>query len=109
MRSRACLASAGLVPRDVDHVVFYEKPFVKFERLLETYLAYAPRGFRSFSKALPIWLKDKLFQKTVLTRELVARARRRRRLGVAASLLRASPEPRGERLLPVAVRARRWC
>ncbi len=66
----ACLAAAGLVPRDVDYVVFYEKPFVKFERLLETYLAYAPRGFRSFSKALPVWLKEKLFQKTVLTREL---------------------------------------
>ncbi len=66
----ACLASAGLAPRDIDHVVFYEKPFVKFERLLETYLAYAPAGFRSFSKALPIWLKDKLFQKSVLKREL---------------------------------------
>src|SRR5262245_50513025 len=67
----ACLASAGLAPRDVDHVVFYEKPFVKFERLLETYLAYAPHGFQSFRKALPIWLKDKLFQKSVLRRELV--------------------------------------
>ena len=67
----ACLASAGLSPRDIDHVVFYEKPFVKFERLLETYLAYAPAGFGSFRKALPVWLKDKLFQKTVLSRELV--------------------------------------
>jgi carbamoyltransferase len=66
----ACLASAGLAPRDLDHVVFYEKPFVKFERLLETYLAYAPNGFQSFRKALPVWLKDKLFQKTVLRREL---------------------------------------
>ncbi len=67
----ACLASAGLSPREIDHVVFYEKPFVKFERLLETYLAYAPAGFGSFRKALPVWLKDKLFQKTVLRRELV--------------------------------------
>jgi carbamoyltransferase len=66
----ACLAAAGLAPRDLDHVVFYEKPFVKFERLLETYLAYAPNGFQSFRKALPVWLKDKLFQKTVLRREL---------------------------------------
>src|SRR5215831_10383366 len=56
---RACLARAGIESRDLDHVVFYEKPFIKFERLLETYLAYAPKGFRSFSKALPIWLKEK--------------------------------------------------
>ncbi len=48
---------------DVDYVVFYEKPFLKFERLLETYVAFAPRGFASFSKAMPIWLKEKLFQK----------------------------------------------
>jgi len=66
----ACLARAGLEPRELDHVVFYEKPFIKFERLLETYLAYAPKGFRSFSKALPVWLKEKLFQKAGLLREL---------------------------------------
>ena len=48
---------------DVDHIVFYEKPFLKFERLLETYVAFAPKGFKSFSKAMPIWLRDKLFQK----------------------------------------------
>ena len=51
---------------ELDHVVFYEKPFLKFERLLETYLAFAPRGFQSFRKAIPIWLKEKLFQKGVL-------------------------------------------
>ena len=48
---------------DVDHVVFYEKPFMKFERLLETYLAIAPRGFKSFRMAIPVWIKEKLFQK----------------------------------------------
>ncbi len=47
----------------IDHIVFFEKPFLKFERLLETYLAFAPRGFKSFSMAMPIWLREKLFQK----------------------------------------------
>ena len=51
---------------NLDHIVFYEKPFLKFERLLETYVAFAPKGFRSFSKAIPIWLKDKLFQKKMI-------------------------------------------
>ena len=50
----------------VDHIVFYEKPFLKFERLLETYVAFAPRGFASFSKAMPIWLREKLFQKKLI-------------------------------------------
>jgi carbamoyltransferase len=63
---RYCLAAANIVAADLDHVVFYEKPFLKFERLLETYLAFTPRGFQSFRKAIPIWLKEKLFQKSVL-------------------------------------------
>ena len=54
----------------VDQIIFFEKPFLKFERLLETYLAFAPRGFKSFSKAIPIWLKEKLFQKKILLNEL---------------------------------------
>jgi len=65
-----CLKEAGIVSKDIDNVVFYEKPFVKFERLLETYLAYAPKGFTSFAKAIPVWIKDKLFQKSVLIKEL---------------------------------------
>jgi carbamoyltransferase len=65
-----CLEEADISLGDVDHVVFYEKPFLKFERLLETYLAFAPRGFRSFRIALPIWLKEKLFQKRLLIGEL---------------------------------------
>ena len=65
-----CLAEAGIIPEQIDQVVFYEKPFLKFERLLETYLAFAPRGFRSFALSMPAWIKDKLFQKSVLTKAL---------------------------------------
>ena len=65
-----CLAEAGVGLDQVDHVAFYDKPFLKFERLLETYLAFAPRGFRSFSMAMPVWLREKLFQKILLKQEL---------------------------------------
>lgn len=65
-----CLSEAGLTPDDIDHVVFYDKPFLKFERLLETYLAFAPRGFKSFMKSLPVWVKDKLFQKSMILKSL---------------------------------------
>ena len=65
-----CLKEANIEASQVDNVVFYEKPFVKFERLLETYLAFAPKGFTSFSKAMPLWIKEKLFQKSVLVKEL---------------------------------------
>jgi carbamoyltransferase len=65
-----CLAEAGIRATDLDYVVFYDKPFLKFERLLETYLAYAPRGFKSFVTSLPIWLKDKLFQKSQIAKVL---------------------------------------
>ena len=65
-----CLKKACIAAKDIDNVVFYEKPFVKFERLLETYLAFAPTGFRSFAKAMPVWIKDKLFQKSALIKEL---------------------------------------
>ena len=62
-----CLSEVGCTPEEIDYVVFYDKPFLKFERLLETYLAYAPVGFKSFATALPVWLKDKLFQKSMIT------------------------------------------
>jgi len=65
-----CVAEAGISPADIENVVFYEKPFLKFERLLETYLAFAPKGFRSFLKAMPLWIKDKLFQKRSIVTEL---------------------------------------
>jgi carbamoyltransferase len=63
---RYCLDSAGARPADVDFIVFYDKPFLKFERLLDTYLTFAPTGFRSFQMALPLWIKEKLFQKHLL-------------------------------------------
>src|SRR5216684_2645655 len=72
-----CLEEAGLAPADLDYVGFYDKPLVKFERLLETYLAYAPRGFRSFVRAMPVWLRDKLYLPRQLNRGLRGEYRRR--------------------------------
>jgi carbamoyltransferase len=65
-----CLEAAGKTLDGIDYVVFYDKPFLKFERLLETYLAFAPKGFTSFRMAMPIWLREKLFQKSLLGKEL---------------------------------------
>ncbi|QEM10668.1 carbamoyltransferase [Mucilaginibacter rubeus] len=65
-----CLLEARISLNEVDHIVFYEKPFLKFERLLETYLAFAPSGFISFMKAMPVWLKDKLFLKGNIIKQL---------------------------------------
>ena len=65
-----CLKEAGIPASQIDNVVFYEKPFLKFERLLETYLAFSPKGYTSFAKAMPLWIKDKLFQKSALIKEL---------------------------------------
>ena len=65
-----CLEEAGTRLADIDYVVFYEKPFLKFERLLETYVAFAPRGYKSFAMAIPLWLKEKLFQKDIIRKEL---------------------------------------
>lgn len=65
-----CLNEAGISPDQVDHVVFYDKPLLKFERLLETYHAFAPRGYKSFRMAIPLWLREKLFQKDLLCKEL---------------------------------------
>jgi len=67
-----CLAEGGVKLSELDHIAFYDKPFLKFERLLETYVAFAPRGFRSFKMAVPVWLKEKLFQKELLHKELAA-------------------------------------
>ena len=65
-----CLKEAKISPEQIENIVFYEKPFLKFERLLETYLAFAPKGFVSFAKAIPVWVKDKLFQKSSLINEI---------------------------------------
>ena len=67
---RYCLEEGGLTLAEIDHIAFYDKPFLKFERLLETYLAFAPRGFKSFRTAMPVWMKEKLFQKRLLRQEL---------------------------------------
>jgi len=65
-----CLDAVGAGLSDIDHVAFYDKPFLKFERLLETYIAMAPKGFSSFKMAIPLWLKEKLFQKSLLRQQL---------------------------------------
>ena len=65
-----CLAEGGLALEQIDHIAFYDKPFLKFERLLETYVANAPRGFRSFQMAIPVWIREKLFQKNLMQKEL---------------------------------------
>ena len=67
-----CLDEGGITLGQADYVVFYDKPFLKFERLLETYLAFAPQGFRSFRMAIPLWLREKLFQKLLLRDKLRA-------------------------------------
>lgn len=72
-----CLKEAGLTPGDIAYVAFYDKPLLKFERLLETYLAYAPAGFSSFLQAIPLWLRQKLFLQRELNRGLHGRYRRR--------------------------------
>ncbi|MCU7919614.1 MAG: carbamoyltransferase [Candidatus Thiodiazotropha sp. (ex Epidulcina cf. delphinae)] len=67
-----CIGEAGIQLQELDYIVFYDKPLLKFERLLETYLSYAPDGFRSFLAAMPVWLKEKLFLKDLLKKELAA-------------------------------------
>jgi len=68
---RYCLREGGIGVKDLRYIAFYDKPLLKFERLLETYIAYAPRGISSFLKSMPVWLNEKLFQKTMLQREFL--------------------------------------
>ena len=67
-----CLDESGLAFKDIDEIVFYDKPLIKFERLLETYVSYAPKGLRSFFAAMPVWMKEKLYLKDTLKKELCA-------------------------------------
>ncbi|MGB2705769.1 MAG: carbamoyltransferase [Candidatus Omnitrophota bacterium] len=67
---RSCLEIAGISVKDLDYVAFYDKPFIKFERILETYLAYAPFGIKSFIKAIPLWIKKKLWMRELIKKEL---------------------------------------
>ncbi|MFA7667188.1 MAG: carbamoyltransferase [Burkholderiaceae bacterium] len=95
-----CLARGGLDLDDVDHIVFYDKPLLKFERLLETYLSFAPRGFRSFAKAMPVWLREKLFLKSLLESSLRPLASERPGRSQPTGTERVNrPRPIGERLL----------
>src|SRR5262249_20734061 len=72
-----CLREAGLQPEDIDYVVFYDKPLLKFERLIETYLAFAPGGLRSFMMAMPLWLKTKLHLPREIRKSLDGRFKKR--------------------------------
>ena len=67
-----CLKEGRVLAEQVDYIVFYDKPFLKFDRLFETYLAFAPNGFRNFIRSLPLWLKEKLFQKNIIIKELAS-------------------------------------
>ena len=69
---RYCLREGGISLADLRHIAFYDKPLIKFERLLETYISFAPRGIASFLRAMPVWLKEKLFLKRLLQKELTA-------------------------------------
>jgi carbamoyltransferase len=89
---RYCLAEGGVGLGGVDHVVFYDKPFLKFERLLETYVAFAPRGIKSFSMAIPLWLREMLFLKDLLNKELARSMATELERTVAVQ--RASSQPR---------------
>ena len=68
---RYCLQAAGIKPDQITNIVFYEKPFLKFERILETYLSVAPKGFKSFAKSIPLWVKDKIFLKSKIINNLI--------------------------------------
>ena len=96
-----CLREAGLTPDELDYVAFYDKPLTKFERLLETYLAFAPAGFRSFRLAMPVWLKDKLHMRRTIRSALGQPTRR------PPGLHRPPREPCRQRVLPEPLRTRR--
>ena len=106
MQSAIAWRRAGSGIGGVDDVVFYDKPFLKFERLVETYLAFPPHGFSSFRMAIPLWLREKLFLKDLLSKELksVDGARLERQPAVQ----RAPPQPRGERVLSRRRSRRPW-
>jgi carbamoyltransferase len=70
LATKACLEKGGITAENIDYVAFYEKPFIKFERLLETYTAYAPAGLRSFVKAMPLWIKQKLWIPDLIRKKL---------------------------------------
>ena len=88
---RYCLREGGIGVKDLRYIAFYDKPLLKFERLLETYLAYAPRGISSFLKSMPVWLNEKLFLKTMLQREFLTLGDGIEKAGPAGVPLRRAP------------------
>ena len=102
MPSAIAWKPARLSAADLDSVVFYDKPFLKFERLLETYLMFAPSGFASFRMAVPLWIREKLFQKDLLQSHLKEFAPQNR-LGRETSLHRTPLKPCRQRFLSFAV------
>ena len=82
-----CLMAGGIRFRDVEHLVFYDKPLVKFERLLETYLAFAPTGLQSFLAAMPVWMKEKLFLKEPSARRVLQAWRGNEEEGIASHVV----------------------
>jgi predicted NodU family carbamoyl transferase len=98
-----CVEYAGCEIENLDAIAFYDKPLLKFERLLETYFAFAPRGLVSFVTSMPIWIREKLFLKTILRDELAGDRRKTMR---QASLVVSgtSLSPRRERVLSITVR-----
>ena len=86
-----CLAAGGIRLRDVEHLVFYDKPLVKFERLLETYLAFAPTGLQSFLAAMPVWMKEKLFLKSLLRDEFFKHGEGMKKKGIAPHVVLRTP------------------
>ena len=93
------MAEAGLKLGDLSAVAFYDKPYLKFERLLETYHGFAPKGLRSFLMAMPVWIKEKLLMRSLLREELAKVGEGR----APDSLPRTPPVPRGQRLLSIAL------
>ena len=92
-----CLKQAELKPDQLDYIAFYDKPMLKFERLLETYLAFAPRGFRSFSMAMPVWLREKLMMRRMIRGGLPGKTK------CTAAVHGPPRKPRSERVLPESV------
>ena len=94
-----CLEYAGISPTDLDAIVFYDKPLLKFERLFETYYTFAPKGLKQFLSAVPVWIKEKLFIKKIIREELFKKEGRKEK----APFSRTPPFPCSKRFLSLAL------
>ena len=86
-----CLQEGGIALSDLKYFVFYDKPLIKFERLLETYVAFAPKGIKSFLAAMPVWLKEKMLLKTCIARGIDRARRHKGPIGSASCVIRRAP------------------